>query len=174
MLPGPFLVLGLITMALPSQPPWGRDRPAACPPRHLMLACGAAWRLRALPSAMREVVSTTATKTVENPVTARRNHAERVQGSIGHLSDPYRTGFKRSSHREPRLADDEQLERVVGRGAVLLVSPDFHRARVDGEVVGADEPARPSSREGVSDRGERSAVEEVRRTAVDDVHAGLL
>src|SRR3954464_7952958 len=89
MLPGPCLVFGLITIALPSQPPCGRDRPAATPPRHLIAARGAAWRLRALPSAMREVVSTTATKTVESPVTPRRNHAERVQGSISHLSEPW-------------------------------------------------------------------------------------
>src|SRR4051812_22135686 len=87
--PGPFLVFGWITIALPSQPPCGRERPAAAPSGHLIEARGAEWRLRALPSARREVVSTTATKTVESPVTPRRNHAERVQGSIGHLSDPW-------------------------------------------------------------------------------------
>ena len=89
MLPPPDFVFGLITIALPPrQPPCGRLRPVALPSAHLIEACGAAWRFSALPSARSEVASTTATKTVENPVTARRNHLVRVQGSIGVLIGP--------------------------------------------------------------------------------------
>jgi hypothetical protein len=60
---------------------------------------GTAWRLRALPSAKREVASTTATKTVETPVTERRNHADRVQGSIYLLSGSAKPVFKQDSAR---------------------------------------------------------------------------
>src|SRR5947209_3004667 len=94
MLGPPLDPFGLITIACPTQPPCGRLRPLATPCGHLMDAKGTLWRLRALPSARSEVASTTATKAVETPVTARRNHADRVQGSIQLLSEPANPVFK--------------------------------------------------------------------------------
>ncbi len=40
----------------------------------------------ALPSAIRDVTRTTATKTVESPITTRRNQRERAQGSTTRIS----------------------------------------------------------------------------------------
>src|SRR6059058_6000774 len=87
MLGPPLAPFGLMTIAWPTQPPWGRLRPLATPCGHLIDAKGTLWRLRALPSASSEVASTTMTKAVDRPVTARRNQADRVQGSIRVLSE---------------------------------------------------------------------------------------
>ena len=58
------------------------------PSRQCTEATLRACALSALPSAIRDVTRTTATKTVERPITTRRNQRERAQGSTTRISTP--------------------------------------------------------------------------------------
>src|ERR671931_353654 len=82
----PFDPRSLITIACPAQPPCGLLRPLAVPPGQRTDAYSTLWRFNALPSARRDVESTTSTKSVDTPKTERRNQADRVHGSIWVLS----------------------------------------------------------------------------------------